>query len=473
MIAVVAILIGAVIVAVPNLGRDVGHGLECIVGEIFKTKDCVAEDANIPVGTQTAMVGDNGHILIFDGNHQYQATVTYMKNGTAKITLLNLVKVGVSGGPSAGVSGGEASADVGVSVGAGLQISNATTWTIPNWKLAKSDYNQITSVSGGDMMWKDVTGIFGKSAPDEHSLPSNLETSHMSGLGGYAMANGEANAEATSNASAGAKLGVNLSASDSKIDQGSQNGDHEIDVNVSGDGDASLGVSLFGKGAEAGGSGNASAGMSVVRDSQGKPISVTVTDTVAGTYSYSDPTTEVTLPSPKKSQKPTKGATGGAGEENGSGAGTSSDAKGGSAKGGSGETGSGGSKQGAKEDAPLLHYTSSDGDQSGAGTTFTGSLDLTHDPKAQSDVEQVLAGHAWKIPTVVSDINHSGTEQTQHFQQSTDNHDSSLGGHVAVVGFQAGTQNDHGTTCTTSVDNRSKGGAWSHQNLKEGPTCPS
>ena len=119
-LAVVAALIGVVLLVIGPLGPMIEHGAECLVAKVFQLDTCRAGPA-YPVSASTKTVGYDGRVAIVDGGHSYTITLTKLSNGTSKITAIDNGKIGVSAQVGADAELGPlGSAGADASIGGGI-----------------------------------------------------------------------------------------------------------------------------------------------------------------------------------------------------------------------------------------------------------------------------------------------------------------------------------------------------------------
>ncbi len=439
-LAVVAALIGVVLLVIGPLGPMIEHGAECLVAKVFQLGTCSAGPA-YPVSASTKTVGYDGRVAIVDGGHSYTITLTKLSNGTSKITAIDTGKLGVSAQVGAdaelGPLGG-AGADA--SIGGGIYGGDSNTWTFPSWSAGQKAFNKIAGGSSLGLTAHDAvqgsvgslpgvgplaTGLFDKitgasGAPDQGSLPhQNLSSSTA---GGGLQGSGDAGAHVNFGPLQDAvEVSLDANAGLQRITYGPEKGDWQLVAGLDGTADGTLADWLFGSQADA--AGNVKGDVEVTFSPSGKPEKLEVTASGDGVW-------DVAPPSYAAGQIP--------GED-------------GSSKEG-GKPGEGGKE-------PLLSISASNSGGSGPGTMFTGEIDLSDDPQATQDVTSLLEGDPSRIGDLIDQMNSDGTEtiQTYHIERSN----SKVGGKVSVgVGVGANLSDGSSNATYDKPKTREKGGQW-------------
>jgi hypothetical protein len=446
-LAVVAALIGVVLLAVSTLGPTIEHGAECLIAKVFHLNICTSGPA-YPVGSSTKTVGYDGRVAIVDGGHSYVVTLTKLSNGTATITVVDTSNLGVSAEAGADVSLGPlGGAGADASIGGGGYGDQTTTWTFPSWSLAQNYFNQISqgsslglaahdAVAGsvgqvpgiGSLatgLFDDVTGASG--APSQGSLPHKYLSSTSVGAG----LQGSGNAGAHVNfgpLQAGVDASLQANAGLEHFNSGPEKGDWQLVAGLSGTADGDLANWLFG--AQAEGAGNVAADVSVTFSPSGAPETLVVSATGDGVWGVAAPSSaNVSLPG--------------------------SPSEGGSKEGGSKE--GGGSSGGGDE--PLLSIQSDGSGGSGVGSEFTGTLNLASDPQAAQDVTAILQDDPAQLGDLINQLNTKGTETVQTYSITRSN--STYGGKVSFGAGAGGSLSDGSSNATYNPPRtREDGGSW-------------
>lgn len=426
----------------PTLARDI----ECLVQKIVGQGGCAAPPA-YPVSSSVKTVGYDARGGIVDGGHSYTVTLTKLSDGTSTITVTNNAKLGVSAQVGADVELGPlASAGADASIGGGGYGGQSETWTFPSWSKGQSAYGKISQGSALGLGAHDAvsstagqfpvlgslaTGLFdsitgASGAPDQGSLPSKYLTS--TSTGGGLQGSGEAGAHVDAGplqASVGGSIDANYGIR--HINYGDQKGDWQVvgglDANLNG----GIANWLFGMQADA--AGNVQSDAVVTYSPSGAPLSLEVTAYGDGVWGVSSPTdARVDVP------------------------GSSSQAGGSSTEGGKSSGGEGGKE-------PLLTIENSTSGGSGAGSVFTGTLDLRNNPQAVQDVTALLEGDTSTLPDLINQMNTNGTEtiQTYHITRSS----STVGGGLSAGAGFGGHLNDGSSNATYNPPKtRDHGGKW-------------
>jgi hypothetical protein len=443
-LAIVASLIGVVLLVVNVFGPSIERGAECLIAKVFRIGGCSA-GPGYPVSASVKTVGYSGRVTIVSGGHSYTITLTKLSNGTSTITATNGGTVGVSAQWGANVELGPlGGAGADATVGGGGYGGQTSTWTFPSWSLGQHYFNTISQGNALGLTAHDVvagtvgqvpvagslaTGLFDRitgasGGPNQGSLPHKYLTSTSTGAGVQGSADAGAHVDlgplqGQIGGSIDAQAGVQ------HIGYGAQKGDWQLVAGLNGTADGSLADYLFGGQAE--GEGNVSGEVDVTYSSSGAPGTLEVVASGDGVWGVAPPSDAgVDVP----------------GDSSGEG----SKADGGE----SGEDGGG---------EPLLSVQSDGSGGSGAGSAFTGTLDLSTDPQASQDVTSILEGNTAAIGDLIDQMNEHGTETVQTYQISRSN--SSFGGSVSV-GAGAGMQLSNGSSSATyqPPKTREDGGKW-------------
>lgn len=443
------ILVAAIFTMMFALGMpaQLGRAVGCALDEIFHIGLCTPAPA-YPVSVSTKTVGYQGRVVIVDAGHQYVVTLTKLSDGTGQISVVNTGTLGVSARAGAEVQLGPlGGAEAQAQAGGGVYLNGATTWTFPNWTTAQKYYQQISSGDsaglaindalnsvplGGHVLsglFDDVTGDQG--APSSTSISPRYLTATATGGG----VQGSASAGAGANlGSLGADIQASVSAQAGleHINSGPQKGDWQGSVQLSVEGDGSLGDALFGPHASGIGSLDGEATVTFAPD--GTPQTLEVTASGSGVWEAS--------------------GSGGAVPEGSVHGGTSSE--------------SGGGESGKSE--PLLKISHAAAGGEGAGSKFVGTLDLTSDPAAQAALDQVLQGNYSQIPVLITEMNTHGTEYTQSYHLKQSN--STYGAEVNVGGGGGGAFHDGSSSaCYDAPRVRQNGGPWTTAPWNSSPSC--
>ncbi|MBV9802684.1 MAG: hypothetical protein JO130_05820 [Solirubrobacterales bacterium] len=458
------ILIAAIFTMLLSLGiaSQLGQAVVCALDKIFQTGVCAPPPA-YPVSVSTKTVGYDGRVIVVDAGHQYLVTLTKLSDGTGQISVVNTGTLGVSARAGVEVELGPlGGAEAQAQVGGGVYVNGSTTWTFPNWATAEKYYKQISrgdSVGllvndalnsdpvGGSLiagLFDDITGDQG--APSSQSISKRYLTATAVGGGVQGSASGEAGANV---GSLGADIKASVSASGGleRINSGPQKGDWQGSVDLSAEGDGSLGDALFGPNAS--GIGSLDGEATVTFSPSGAPVSLEVTGSGSGVWEAS-----------------------GAGGDvpDGSVHGGTSPEPGGNGESGGGEPGSGGEGGGSGESEPLLSLSHDGAGGNGAGSKFVGTLDLSNDPTAQAALDEVLQGNTAGIPVLIDEMNSHGTEYTQsyHLNQSTSTY--GLEGN-AIVGGGGELNDGSSSACYDPPRVRQNGGPWTTTTWNGVPSC--
>lgn len=451
------ILVAAIFTMMFALGMpsQLGRAVGCALDEIFHIGLCTPGPA-YPVSVTTKTVGYQGRVVIVDAGHQYVVTLTKLSNGTGQISLVNTGTVGVSAQVGAEVELGPlGGAEAQAGVGGGVYLNGSTTWTFPTWAAAQNYFQKISSGDSAGLavndalnsvplgghflsgLFNDVTGDQG--APSSTSISRRYLTATATGGG----VQGSASAGAGANVgSLGADISASLSAQGGleRINSGPQKGDWQGSVQMSVEGDGSLGDALFGPHASGIGSLDGEATVTFAPD--GTPQTLEVTASGSGVWEGS--------------------ASGGDVPEGSVHGGSSSESGGGEGKpGASGESG---------KSEPLLSISHDAAGGDGVGSRFVGTLDLSNDPTAEAALDQVLQGNYSQISVLIDEMNGHGTEYTQsyHLKQST----STYGAEVNVGGGGGGQlQDGSSSACYDAPRVRQNGGPWTTATWNTSPSC--
>jgi hypothetical protein len=453
-LAIVAALIGVVMLAVNTLGPTIEHGAECLVAKVLDLNICTSTGPAYPVSASVKTVGYNGRVTIVDGGHTYTITLTKLSNGTSTITAVNDGSLGVSAQWGADVEAGPLGGlGADATVGGGGYGGQTSTWTFPSWSLGQKYFNQISQGSALGLTAHDVvagtvgevpvagplaTSVFdsitgASGAPNQGTLPHKYlsSTSTGGGLQGSADAGAHVNLgplQGQVGLSVGAQAGVQ------HMSYGPDKGDWQLVAGLDGNADGSLADYLFGGQAE--GEGNVSGQLAVTYSSNGTPETLQVVASGDGVWG-------VTPPSDARVDVP--------GDSSGEG----------------GSSGEGASKEAGKEtgeaggDEPLLSIESETSGGSGEGSAFTGTLNLANDPQAAQDVKAILEGNTGDVGDLIDQMNARGTETIQSYQISRS--DSTTGAGVSAgAGFGMHMSNGSSNASYKRPETREDGGQW-HQ----------
>jgi Flp pilus assembly pilin Flp len=444
---VVALVVAAVVtLATQSLGSTVARDIECLVQKIIGQGGCAA-GPSYPVSASVKSVGYDGRVAIVDGGHSYTVTLTKLSDGTARITVLDNGKVGVSGKVGAEVSLGPlGSAGADASIGGGVYGDQTNTWTFPSWSQGQSAFNKISQgnslglgahdavsstagslpIFGGTIThaFDSVTGASG--APGSGSLPHQYLTA--SATGGGLQGSGDAGAHVSFGPlQDGVSASLDAHAGLEHIGYGSQNGDWQLVTGLDGTADGELANVLFGN--ELGAAGNVTGDAKVTFSPSGAPLSLEVTASGDGVWDIAPAShAEVNVP----------------GSEGGSSQGSS---------------GKGGKPAGEGGGEPLLKVESNSSGGSGVGSMFTGELDLSKNSQAVQDIESILSGNSYTIPDLVNQMNSHGTETVQTYQITRST--SSFGASVSAgVGVGVGLNDGSANLTYNRPKTRENGGKW-------------
>ncbi len=452
-----------------GMGSRLQSAVVCALDQIFQVGPCAAGPA-YPVSVTTKTVGYQGRVIIVDAGHSYVVTLTKMSDGTGQISLVNTGTLGVSARVGAEVELGPlGGAEAQAQAGGGVYVNGSTTWTYPTWAAAQKAYGKISSgnsaglaindalnsvpVAGGLLsgLFGDVTGDHG--APSSSSLSKRYLTATAAGGG----VQGTASAGAGANVgSLGADIKASVSASGGleRIQSGSLKGDWQGSVQMSVEGDGSLGDALFGPNASGIGSLNGAA--TVTFSPNGTPLTLEVTASGSGVWEGST----------TGGQIPEGSAHGGTAPESGNGG----ESNAGTGEGGTGGEGGSGGEGGGGESEPLLSISHDAAGGEGAGSKFVGTLDLSNDPSAQAALDEVLSGNTAGIPVLVSDMNSHGTEYTQSYHLTQSN--STYGAEVNAGGGGGAEFNDGSSSaCYDAPRVRQNGGQWTTAPWQGADSC--
>jgi hypothetical protein len=452
------ILVAAIFAVLLSLGMvgQFSQAVECAVDKIFQIGPCAAPPA-YPVSVTTKTVGYDGRVIVVDGGHTYVVTETHLSNGTAQITLVNSGSVGVSARVGAEVELGPlGGADAQAQAGGGVYVNGSTTWTFPNWPTADKYWKQISAGNSAGLAVNDAANsvpLFGhalggfidsvtgaQGAPTVHSINGRYLTATAVGGGVQGSASAGAGANIGS-LGADIKASVSAQAGLEHINSGALKGDWQGTIQLSVEGDGSLGDALFGP--HASGIGSLDGDVTVTFGPGFTPRELEVTASGDGVWAANGDGGEA----------PDGSAHGGTSEESG---------------GGEGEKGGEGGEGGEGEPLLSLSHDGAGGD--GVGSKFVGTLDLSDDPAAQAALEQVLEGNTSQIPVLVADMNADGTEYTQSYRVSKSN--STWGGQVNVGGGGGAEFNDGSSSaCYGPPRVREHGGPWTTAAWNAGQTC--
>lgn len=437
-LAIVAALIGVVLVAVGPLGPTIEHGAECLIAKVFHLNTCTAGPA-YPVRASGTNVGYDGRVAIVNGGHSYTITLTKLSNGTSTITVVDNGKVGVSAQWGADVELGPlGSAGADATVGGGVYGAQTNTWKFPSWSAGQNYYNKISQGSSLGLGAHDVvagtvgslpggglaTGLFDKitgasGAPDQGSLPHQYLNS--STTGGGLQGNGDAGAHVNFGPLQDA-VGVSAEANAGlqRITYGSGKGDWQLVAGLDASGDGTLANWLFGAQADA--AGNVSGDVTVTFSPSGTPQTLEVTASGDGVWGVGPSAYAGASVPGKEGSKP-------------------------------GESGGAGGKE------PLLSLETNTSGGSGEGSQFTGELDLSNDPQATQDVKSILEGNTSALGDLINQMNSGGTEtiQTYHITRSN----SKVGAGLSVGAGVAANLSDGSSNATYNPPKtREDGGKW-------------
>jgi hypothetical protein len=441
-LAIVAALIGVVLLAVSTLGPTIEHGAECLIAKVFGLNICASGPA-YPVSASSKTVGYSGRVAIVDGGHSYVITLTKLSNGTATITIVDTGNLGVSAEVGADASLGPlGGAGADASIGGGGYGDQTSTWTFPSWALAQRYFNQISQGSSLGLAAHDAvagsvgqfpvlgslaTGLFDRvtgasGAPSRGSLPHKYLSSTAAGGG----VQGSGNAGAHVNfgpLQAGVNASLQANAGLEHLNSGPEKGDWQLVAGISGTADGDLANWLFG--AQAQGAGNVTADVSVTFSPSGVPETLQVSASGDGVWGVAPPTSaNLSIPG--------------------------SPSEGGSKEGGSKEGGG---------DEPLLSIQSDYSGGSGVGSVFTGTLNLASDPRAAQDVSAILQDDPAQIGDLINQLNTKGTETVQTYSITRSN--STYGGKVSFGAGAGGSLSDGNSNATYKPPRtREDGGAW-------------
>lgn len=457
------VLIAAIFTMVLALGLpgQLGRAVGCALDKIFHIGLCTS-GPSYPVSVTTKTVGYQGRVIIADAGHQYVVTLTNLSDGTGQISVVNTGTLGVSARVGAEVELGPlGGAEAQAQAGGGVYLNGTTTWTFPNWATAEKYYHQISSGDsaglaindalnsdplGGHLLaglFNDITGDQG--APSSHSIDKRYLTATAVGGGVQGTASAGAGANLGS-LGADIKLGVSAQGGLERINSGPQKGDWQGSVQLSAEGDGSLGDALFGS--HASGIGSLDGAATVTFGPDGTPLQLQVTASGSGVWEASASGGAV----------PEGSAHGGTASESGG----SESHSGGNGNGGNrGEGGNGGSGGGGEsgKSEPLLSLSHDGAGGDGGGSRFVGTLDLSNDPAAQAALAQVVSGNPAGIPVLINAMNDHGTEYTQSYQLKQSN--STVAGEVNVGGGGGAEFNDGSSSaCYDRPRVRQDGGPW-------------
>lgn len=444
MLAIIALVVAAILVL--GLPSTISHSIKCSVYQIFGLGSCDSSGGiaqRYPVSVTTKTVGWNGRVAFVNSSDAYTVKLTTYNDGTTQLSTTDLGSSGVGLKAGVHVDAGTVGVDATATASADLYGANTNTWNLPNTKLGKQYFNQLSNTNGFALaghdlasslglggLFDDVTGTSGP--PTAGSLPHQYldSTAIEGGLQGNAAADAEANLGIVH---AGASADITLRKGLQRINSGPMKGDWILRESLDAQGSGGLAAALFGPHADI--SGAASGEMSIIFSPSMHPLTADVTATADGTW---DAALSSSSPSGSTAQLPS-------GEGGGSG--------GSAAPGGV----SGNEQSAGAGEAPELHVDSNSGQ--GTGTTFEGEIDLQADPQAAADVGRVIAGDPTAIPTALDDFNNHGTETIQHFQ--LDQSSEKYGGGVdAGVGVDAGATNSTATMHYHPPEVRQNGGPW-------------
>jgi hypothetical protein len=467
------VLIAAIFAMLLSLGLagQMSRAVACALDQIFHTGLCTSGPA-YPVSVATKTVGYDGRVIVVDAGHHYEVTLTKLSNGTAQISVVNTGTLGVSARAGVEVEVGPlGGAEAQAEAGGGVYLNGSTVWTFPNWSTAEKYYKQVSSgdsvgllvndglnsvpLSGRVLsgLFDDITGDHG--APSSQSINKRYLTATAAGGGAQGSASAGAGANLGS-LGADIKASVSASAGLERINSGPQKGDWQGTVQLTADGDGSLGDALFGP--HASGIGSLDGEASVTFGPDGAPLELEVTASGSGVWEASGTGGDV----------PDGSVHGGTGSESGGGgeSGGSGESGGGGESGGSGESGEGG---GGGESEPLLSLSHDGAGGEGAGSKFVGTLDLSDDPAAQTALAQVLSGNTAGIPVLIDEMNAHGMEYTQSYHLTQSN--STYGVEVNAGGGGGGELNDGSSSaCYNPPRVRQNGGPWTTTTWT-GPSC--
>lgn len=461
-LAVVAVVIASVVVVMGSLAPGLASDVECVIAKIFGG-GCSSGPV-YPVSQTIKTAGWSGRAVIVDGAHNYTLTLIKYNNGTATITADNVGSLGVSAQIGADLEAGgglDLGADASAGVGGYGQDSN--TWRFQSSAQAQKLFSQISHGSGLGLashdaaqsvcqsilpfglgcgtvthVWDSVTGSQG--APGSGSLPHKyLYSSSVS-----AGAQGSADAGATADfgpLSAGVNAAVDAHAGLGHVNYGADKGDWQLLAGLDGTASGHLSEDLFGGTAE--GEGNISGDVTLLFSPNGTPQTLEVDATGDGVWRVAAPNLGNFNPR-LPDNIPVKGG------QDESGGGSS----------GAGSSGSRSSESGSEGGGePLLDFSSDSTDGSGYGSEFSGTLDLTQDPAAEQDVNELLEGDPAKIDALINDMNTSGEERVWTYKVDRSDSTYGMSGNF-IAGAGAHVTNGTATMQDNPPEIRQDGGKW-------------
>ena len=454
------VLIAAVFTLLFSIGMagTLQRAVVCALDQIFQIGPCAAAPA-YPVSVSTKSVGYDGRVIIVDGGHSYTVTLTDLSNGTAQISLVNTGTLGVSARVGAEVELGPlGGAEAQAQAGGGVYVNGSTTWTFPNWASAEKYWKQVSSGNSAGLVVNDAADsvpLFGhalggfidsvtgaKGAPSVHSINARYLTATAVGGGAQGSASAGAGANIGS-LGADIKASVSAQAGLEHINSGAEKGDWQGSIQLSVDGDGSLGDALFGP--HGSGIGSLDGDVTVTFGPDFTPRELEVTASGDGVWEATG----------DGGQPPEGSAHGGTSPESG--------------EGGKGETGDEGGGEGGKSQ-PLLSVSHEGAGGDGVGSKFVGTLDLSDEPAAQAALERVLEGDTSQIPVLIADMNAHGIEYTQSYHVNKSS--STWGGQVNVGGGGGADLNDGSSSaCYDPPRVRQNGGPWTTASWSPGQKC--
>jgi hypothetical protein len=444
--ALILIALIVAFVVASGVGGQVSQNIECAIERVFQNGGgCQASStASNPVPCPTSAVTDTAsdefQLFFIDAGHNSTLIKTVYSNGTVDYTLVDDGTLEAQAKLQAEFELAGVGFNAEASAAAGGELTGSYTFSFPNAAAASAFAQKVQSGGGWGVIAHDIAGGIPIAGPVAsgllnlvgiHGAPNggSLAQQYSKYLTSAFVAEGAAGqVKALASGELGpvsAELGAELSgaagfrevyAGDPADPDGPQKGDVQIYLKLDGNADGSLMQALFGPKAAAEASGSADA--VVTLDSHGNPKLLEVT------------------------------ASGDAGGSGGVAVSTPEGGSEGSGSSGEGE-GSGSEGDGSEGGGLLKSLDLSSTLGKGEGYQYTATLDLRSDPQAVQDLASLLnptsAGPA--MTQLVSQINTSGEQRLQPYQQST----SQTGGGIALEvadiggGFNAsvGSQNQH------------------------------
>lgn len=311
-LAVVALVIGVLLVTVPSLAPTVSRGAQCLVARVLQVHNgaCASSSPKpsnqvvCQTTSQTNIADDQVSVFFVNVGHNQTLIKTTFSNGEVQYTLVNTGEAQLQADLlSIQGQAGSVGFDINASAAGGGQLQGSHTWTFPNAAAAQSFANQVNGAGGVGTVLHDAAGPFGglldvvgiHGAPDASSLaPGNLTYSYKAaGLVGQLNGNadfglgGAANAQldAELKAAGGARLITSSKPTDLNPQSGQgalKKGDVQLFVNLSGNANAALQAQLFGPSATGSAKGSATATVTLGPDGSLQQVQITATGDVTG-----------------------------------------------------------------------------------------------------------------------------------------------------------------------------------------------